>query len=615
MLLIPETKQASEVKFYTLNRKSTKKTNSVDPYSRLVHNIEVDSRLRKDGSNITPSNGHDVENRRSYSFEVRPQVPSAGSRLGAGFHSTSDIQSSSSGGRMNGGVVKQDRHLARAVLSQRIRAAEEKEKRMSKEINASPVSTRGEVTTTISTKDTENKRWSTNSPSAPKPLPDHLNAPFNKAGSAPPRLPPEGEVASAPIFKAQGTKQLDTVGRQNKRSSGLAAASEQTPLLGREDSVESSGDLYSPGGEDFTFVPIGGVASLRGSGKRPVSSSSSSTRSSNGSNQNYDHLEEFVGGNKIKKRPDSWESFSNSNSESPSPITITTITTTSDENLPLTASGDHASSRLSNGSSSNESGVYDHLPVLPPGSEEEEEGVASLPPLPSQTLELPPVHRNISAPALSHSQTSSSARASPSDQFAQFGSIDEESSDEELEVTPTNSDEEGEKKPAPGGGVGVVETRTLGHPGVVMRPKKKQVEDPFADLLSPKSSARLRWSQELNPLYDYVRGFKADGVRLYDSSPASKLLQSTTAASLEGGGAGGGAPSNKPPSVIIEDEGEHERAYSAVSEDTQSVCSQDTVQSPTSPSSSVGDLEGEGSLGEAITTMPRVSTTTLVGKG
>lgn len=84
-------------------------------------------------------------------------------------------------------------------------------------------------------------------------------------------------------------------------------------------------------------------------------------------------------------------------------------------------------------------------------------------------------------------------------------SIDGESSEEELEVTHTNNDVVG-----------------------VQKKKLENLEDPFVDLLSSKSSARLKWSQ-LNPLYDFVRG---DGVKLYDSSP---MLQSTTAANLEGG--------------------------------------------------------------------------------
>lgn len=45
---------------------------------------------------------------------------------------------------------------------------------------------------------------------------------------------------------------------------------------------------------------------------------------------------------------------------------------------------------------------------------------------------------------------------------------------------------------------------------VVRRRKKNQVEsDPFEDLLgTPQAIARLRWSQELNPLYDSIKGMR-----------------------------------------------------------------------------------------------------------
>ena len=56
--------------------------------------------------------------------------------------------------------------------------------------------------------------------------------------------------------------------------------------------------------------------------------------------------------------------------------------------------------------------------------------------------------------------------------------------------------------------------------GVVMRhkPTSNDTADPFADLLSaPPSKSRLRWSQELNPLYDYIRGIKISPKIGYDS--------------------------------------------------------------------------------------------------
>lgn len=203
--------------------------------------------------------------------------------------------------------------------------------------------------------------------------------------------------------------------------------------------------------------------------------------------------------------------------------------------------------------------------------------------------------RNISQPALS---TPNSARESPCDQFGRFTSIHEESSDDDegrRSVTPTPTNE-GEGNPG-----------TNASSGVKLRNKKKEdvmACDPFADLLSPKSASRLRWSQELNPLYDYIKGFKiSDSVKLYDSTP-SKLVQSTKAP-LENSGneevgadeEGGVASNGKPPSMIIEEEGEDDELgsvcwegdiLSEFSQDTMSVTSQDTQQSPTSPTSSIG---------------------------
>ena len=580
MFVCPDPKPpAQEVKFYTLNRKSTKKSNAVDPYSRLVHNIEVDSRLRKNPSKATPTNGHDIENRRSYSFEPHHHHQYE-PKLESTFHSTSSIQSHS---KMNGKAGgSPDKQLARAVLSHRIKKAEEQEKRNSREINVSPVSTKGEVTATVSTKssDSENKRWSANSPLQKRKLvPGHV-ADFSKAGSAPPALPPKGQpgesaVAPGGISKAAATKQLNTVGKKKPLLPSKKGHPEQkVPLLSMGESTES--DIVSPGSEDVPLINYEKEPS------RPASDVSTS------SSQNYDHLEEFVG-----KKHDSWESFG---SPSPAPPTITQTPSSADDHVLSVTSGQEPSSRLSNGSGSNESGVYDHLPDLSPlppsagedghapNKGEESEGMLGVP---------TSVKRNVSAPSLT--QPSQSARASPNDQFGRFGSIDEESSEEELEVTPTNSDEEGKKE-------GEGEEGEKKFEGVTLR-QKRRIEDPFADLLSPKASARLRWSQELNPLFDY-RGFKADGVKLYDSSPVSKLLQSTMATTLEGGG---GAP-GKPPSIILEDEGEQERAGSSVSyDDTQSEISIDTMQSPTSPCSSFGEVEIEiSSAADALTTMPRV---------
>ena len=65
--------------------------------------------------------------------------------------------------------------------------------------------------------------------------------------------------------------------------------------------------------------------------------------------------------------------------------------------------------------------------------------------------------------------------------------------------------------------------------GVVRREKRTSVRnesDPFEDLLgTPQAISRLRWSQELNPLYDLIRGmkisesisFQEGGIKLYSA--------------------------------------------------------------------------------------------------
>ena len=66
---------------------------------------------------------------------------------------------------------------------------------------------------------------------------------------------------------------------------------------------------------------------------------------------------------------------------------------------------------------------------------------------------------------------------------------------------------------------------------MVRRQKKspqRSDSDPFEDLLgTPQAIARLRWSQELNPLYDLIKGMKISesissheqGIKLYSSVP------------------------------------------------------------------------------------------------
>jgi len=85
-----------------------------------------------------------------------------------------------------------------------------------------------------------------------------------------------------------------------------------------------------------------------------------------------------------------------------------------------------------------------------------------------------------------------------------------------------------------------------------LRPKKKQEFDPFADILgSPMGVSKLRWSQELNPLYDYIKGVKiSEGMgsqdfRLYESMAHDQKKNHR---------------SGKHPSVIAEEESEQSQS-------------------------------------------------------
>ena len=78
---------------------------------------------------------------------------------------------------------------------------------------------------------------------------------------------------------------------------------------------------------------------------------------------------------------------------------------------------------------------------------------------------------------------------------------------------------------------------------MVRRQKKNSTHkesDPFEDLLgTPQAVARLRWSQELNPLYDLIKGMKITesissqdkGIRLYSTDTSSDAEKSKPVAS------------------------------------------------------------------------------------
>jgi hypothetical protein len=146
--------------------------------------------------------------------------------------------------------------------------------------------------------------------------------------------------------------------------------------------------------------------------------------------------------------------------------------------------------------------LYDHLPTTSP---QDEENVLSLPaPIDSA------MRRNVSQPVMISGWSEGGGRGGATQGSTSPGpnSIAEEEGEESEEDTGTSLD----------------------HSGVVRRQKKNPQWtdfDPFEDLLgTPQAIARLRWSQELNPLYDLIRGMRISesmssqeqGMKLYSAS-------------------------------------------------------------------------------------------------
>jgi hypothetical protein len=136
-----------------------------------------------------------------------------------------------------------------------------------------------------------------------------------------------------------------------------------------------------------------------------------------------------------------------------------------------------------------DSGEYDHL--LPPGKGRDRNKGAN------ETIEedkvFSPIRRNESLPPMT---LHSPLMKKKDDREEVNYQSDESGSDEEEELTTPQE-------------------------GVVMRQKKAD-GDPFVDLLSaPPSKSRLRWSQELNPIYDYTRGIKLAPAISYEISGSS----------------------------------------------------------------------------------------------
>ena len=410
---------------------------------------------------------------------------------------------------MNGGTEHKERQVARDVLVNKITEAAGKEKRLSNGIRVSPVSTKGEVTTTQST--------------------TKVTPPTTAASTPPLTQSPKRPVGGG----EQKSKDL-AADQQRRDTTPVSDSSSDTIPILRPDSSTSSGGPFSPT-DEFQFMAGSEGESLiqqeRGGGGRGKSTKRDKSLSSE---ELYDKLEPH-------------EQLSMSESSGSSRVTPAPVTPTpSNPGLTLTVAKDNGSCW------SDESGEYDHLP---PALEDSlpEKGQIRL----DQLLGVSSYRRITSQPALS---TPASARESPVD-ISPSNVIQEETSEEEDEEDDELGDsfERGKSPTATELEGGSEEIKGQIEGGIVMRRRNRHL-DPFADILgSAHAAARLRWSQELNPLYDYIKGYKiSESVKLYDSP--SKLLKSANASDLhrksaEGGelGGGGRAPA---PSIIVEEESE-----------------------------------------------------------
>ena len=496
----------NEVKFFTLNRRTSRNTNS-DPFSKLTQqqNIEVDSRLRSEYNQVGKVALDTESHQRGY--ETNQKRPHS-----MGSHSLENVLEGS--GKYNGGGAGNGhKQQARDVLVSKITEAAGKEKRMSNGIRMSPVSTKGEVTTTQSTK-----------MSPPPPA---------TTTSAPSAVTSKGVVAKGDKAAGVGGDKSSKVGNKSevkgeqtsqRDSLPSDSSSDTIPSVRPESSNSSVGGPFSPT-DEFQFIGSSEGEPLFFKSKQAPSKKKKSGRGrhdSTSSEELYDRLEPYE--------------ESESNMTTPAPATPTP----SNPGISITQGNGNRWSV-----SSNESGEYDHLPALqsPPVGK----GKISLDQLPSM-LDVSSYRRITSQPALS---TPASARESPVERSPRSSIIREETSEEEDDEEEGELGDSFEQGKSPDQGFELNEMGQLGE-GVVLR--KRRHLDPFADILgSTTAASRLRWSQELNPLYNYIKDYKvSESVKLYDSP--SKLLQSVNASDLNRKS----APVIRPPapSIIVEEESE-----------------------------------------------------------
>ena len=524
--------------------------------------------------------------------------------------------------KVNGVSSEEEKRHARDVLSQTIEAAahkeKEKENRLSNGIVMAPVSTKGETTKEVSTMAAAPSEVTTTQ-ACSSPRPERKASPQEgkkkskqaKVGSGSNSPAPKAErntskeslkseppsQMTSPLSnqieeRPQPTNQIEPAGSQRRRSgstprevspsdSESLGSDDMAPLLRAGSSASShssSTGLFSPTDNEFQFVPVGQTAG-GGAGEdripltvpnkeRPGSRGSQGSWSDDSTYDKLDKIQEKV--KKMNSVPYSNLSRSGSDSSSnrsgpPSRRSHTY------EDISLSQPSDVESYRFSGTvPSPPPSPDYDHLslkggsPVPPDPALKTKNEVAGviidLLPAPGVDVNF---RRIVSQPALS---TPSSARASPSLMDASGSPLILEQSESEFdeEETPTNS---GDDQKTEGGN-----PSSDASTAVVLRPKKKRMpSDPFADILgTPQAVSRLRWSQELNPIYDFIKGIKisesisSQDIKLYDVTPAARK-----ASSEEGGNAvAKDSPlTMKPPSIILEEEPEQDQTVSPKPDD------------------------------------------------
>ncbi len=536
-----------EPMFYTLNRRTKKKPH--DPTARLTHNIEVDSRLRTaygqaGKSNISPALFMGESRNRSTSNPIEPT-------------------------HENNVSCDDKKQHAREVLNQTIGLETTKEKRLSNGVVMSPVSTRGEATKGATTEPT--RLGSPPAHSLPPPTSKPVSPPqaqttegkkaevkpvTNVAESAEPVAAPSPSKPSRSEERPPEAISARKDGRPREVSpsdseASEASSNEATPLLRIGSTSSSSENPFSPTEGEFEYVSLDQHKPTIGTNEcRPPSSTSSN-------DSHYDTLEKIQESianrdSKASVGSDSQARLGSTGSNDLTPKLSSPLKATKTNEVPYALPLIVLRRDSQRSSSSSSDSIYDHLSPLTEIHQTKTDRDSESPPrikVPAKFDVLPSpidfsVRRNVSQPALS---MPGSARGTPSPSPSlEVGTVLEQSGSEyEEEMTPTNSGDELKSEDGVPG-LPLDPSQPVDLTNVVLRKKKRAATDPFADILgSPAGVSRLRWSQELNPLYDYIKGVKVlDSVtldlRLYDMRNAEGAQSSST-------------PKKKPPSVIVEE--------------------------------------------------------------